>query len=77
VSSKDPWGDKRDPTRRPVPINPPERSSQELWASYNFQCNIAAGLSGGPIEKDLTDQNNDKHPSEVERMKKATEEPKK
>jgi hypothetical protein len=60
-----------------VPINPRTRSSKELWAAMNQQCSIAAGFSGGPPERDLVTQNNDKPPSEVKRMKKATEEPKK
>jgi len=43
----------------------------------NWQCSIAAGWSSGPDEKLLTEQNADKKPSEVERMKKATEEKRK
>ena len=69
---------KKDASRKSIPINPPRQpSSEELWAAMNQQCSIAAGFSGGPPERDLVTQNNDKPPSEVKRMKKATEEPKK
>ena len=66
---------KPDPTKKPVPINPPEHSSKELWAIMNKQCSMAAGFGGGPDEKELVIQNNDQHPSEVERMIKTAENP--
>ena len=67
-----------DKTRKPCPINPPNvPDSKTLWYTMNWQCSIAAGWSSGPDEKLLTEQNADKKPSEVERMKKATEEKRK
>lgn len=69
--------DGKDKSRKPIPINPPERPSKELWYRLNWQCSVAAGFSTGPNEQFLIEQNNDKVPSEIERMKKATEEPKK
>lgn len=68
------YGEKqRDRTRKEVPINPPARSSKDLWSAMNYQCSIAAGLSGGPDEKALKEQNNDKTPSEVDRLRKQNE----
>jgi hypothetical protein len=61
----------RDPTRNPVPINPPEHKGVELWRAMWLQCNVQAGFSSGPPEQDLVDQNDDKHPSEIKRMKEA------
>jgi hypothetical protein len=67
-----------DRSRKPVQINPPNvPDSKTLWYIMNYQCSVAAGWSSGPDEKALITQNDDKVPSEVERMKKATEEVKK
>jgi hypothetical protein len=63
---------KRDNSHKPVPINPPQHSSKELWYAMNFQCSYIAGfISNGVPEFQLVDENDGKHPSEVERMKKA------
>ena len=62
----------RDPTRREIPINPAPHSSRELWSSMNVQCSVQAGFSGGPNETVVTENNDGKHPSEVNRMKGAT-----
>lgn len=67
----------RDPTRREIPINPPERSSKELWYNLQYQCSVQAGLGAGPNEAVLQENNDGKHPSEVNRMKQATQEVKK
>jgi len=63
---------KRDPTRKEVPINPPDRSSEDLWRAMNKQCSISAGLGVGPDEKELITQNNDQSPSEIKRIKEST-----
>jgi hypothetical protein len=64
----------KDPTKREVPINPPVHSSKELWYTMNYQSSIQGGLgSGATPEITLTEQNDNKHPSEVDRIKKATE----
>lgn len=68
---------RKDTSHKEVPINPPSHSSEELWYRMNWICSVAAGFSSGPPEQFLIEQNNDKRPSELERMKKATEEPKK
>jgi hypothetical protein len=66
-----------DRTRKPAQINPPNvPTSIMLWRAMWVQSNVVAGLSGGPDEKAITEQNNDKAPSELERMKKATEDKK-
>lgn len=68
----------RDPTRRDIPINPPEHSSKELWSTMQFRCSIEAGLGGGNTpEVTLMENNDGKHPSEVNRIKQGTEVPKK
>jgi hypothetical protein len=65
----------RDPTRRDIPINPPEHSSRELWSRLNFQCSIQAGLGKEVVPEPTLMENNDgKHPSEVDRIKKVTQE---
>jgi len=61
-----------DPTKKEVPINPPEHKSIELWYLMNFQCSVAAGWSSGPLELDLLDKKDSTHPSELKRMKEAT-----
>lgn len=67
----------RDPTRREIPINPPVHNSKELWHTLQYQCSIQAGFGSGPIPEATLQENNDgKHPSEVDRIKKATGEPK-
>lgn len=67
----------RDPTRREIPINPPERSSKELLYNMQYRCSVQAGFSVGPDEKIIQENNDGNHPSEVDRMKKATEDRKK
>lgn len=62
-----------DPTRKEVPINPPIRKPIEMWYMMNYQCSVAAGFSGGLDEKVLKEQNDDKSPSEVERLRKQNE----
>jgi hypothetical protein len=61
-----------DPTKKEVPINPPQRNAIDLWRMYWMQCNLTAGLSSGPDEKVLKDNNEGKSPSELKRMKEAT-----
>ena len=60
-----------------VPINPRQRSSKELWAAMNQQCSIAAGLGSGTPEEQHVNPDTGEHESEVKRMKKVNEEPKK
>jgi len=62
----------RDPTRREIPINPAPHSSRELWSSMNVQCSVQAGFGNGPKEEVLQENNDGKHPSEINRMKGAT-----
>lgn len=62
-----------DPTKKDIPINPPHvPNSKELWYALQWQCSVAAGFSGGPIEADLLDQKDNSHPSEIKRMKDVT-----
>lgn len=61
-----------DPSKKEVPINPPEHKAIELWRAMYLQCNLIAGTSVGPDENTLKIQNNDINPSEIKRMKEAT-----
>jgi hypothetical protein len=56
-----------------VPINPPEHTSIELWNNMHRQCSLLAEFSEGQDEKELVNQTNGTHPSELQRIKEATQ----
>jgi hypothetical protein len=67
-----------DPTKKEIPINPPNvPTSIMLWRTAYMQSNILAGLTNDAVDKakeeNLKEDNKGASPSEIKRMKEATQ----